>query len=82
MGHLIRNCPNKNIEGEEGNKNGIVKQGSEGNDGKEYEVEVQEVVSAVIKNVVDRSVEVEAESASSRTEQVESNSNVYLQLLI
>ncbi len=37
-------------------------------------MEVQEIVSAVINTVVDRSVEVEAESTSSRTQQVEKNS--------
>lgn len=67
-GHLIRNCPTKNVEGEKSNE--VVVQGKE-NDGKEVNVDVQEEGSVVVEYVVDRSVETEAKVVSSQIEQAD-----------
>lgn len=68
-GHLIRNCPSKNIEGEKENENA---QGSEDNGVVEAAVTVTGEVVAVTETVESATGEIEAEAASSRSGQTES----------
>lgn len=75
-GHLIRNCPNKNTEGEKVEENATVEQGSEVEDGKGPETEAQVAGLVLEENVVDRTLEIEAEPVSSQIEQVDLNLNV------
>lgn len=69
-GHLVRNCPNKN------NEEGDRSKGETGENRKESEVEIKAVVSAVMKKVVDSTVEAETQSGFSQTENAGVNSNV------
>lgn len=70
IGHLIRNCPNKNNEGEKENENRMVQQGEESNS--EMETVVPSGGSVVTESLENPPGESEAELATALNEQTES----------